>query len=73
MPQVFTRDMIKEQCPQLSDSTINRALKRLKDENKIRPNGTGRSATWVKLVEEEMFGTRGRQTDIFDFIGLEDD
>ena len=73
MPQVFTREMIKEQCPQLSDSTINRALKRLKDVNKIRPNGTGRTATWVKLVEEEMFSTRGRQTDIFDFIGIEDD
>lgn len=66
--EVFTREQIKNAVPQLSDSTINRALQKLKDEGKIRPNGTGRSATWIRLVPEEMFTTAGNQMNIFDFI-----
>lgn len=66
--EIFTREQIKQACPQLSDSTINRALVRLKDENKIRPNGTGRSATWVRLVPDEMFTAKTRQMNIFDLI-----
>ena len=73
MPSVFTRENIKNACPHLSDSTINRALVSLKNQGKIRPNGTGRSATWVKLVHEEMFGTNARQTNIFDYISPMDE
>ena len=72
MEKVFKRDDIKEACPHLSDSTINRALAKLKSEGKIRPNGTGRSATWVKLVEDEIFGSRSTQTSIFDYIDSTD-
>ncbi|MGM9969317.1 MAG: hypothetical protein ACI35S_02860 [Anaeroplasma sp.] len=68
LPQIFTRDQIKKLCPHLSDSTINRALTNLKIQGKIRPNSTGRSATWIKLVPEEMFGSNSRQTSIFDYI-----
>jgi hypothetical protein len=39
----------------------------LKSENKIRPNGTGRSASWMKLVEDEII-TKGtsQQLTLFD-------
>lgn len=66
--EIFTKEQIKNACPNLSDSTINRALKNLKDENKIAPNGTGRNATWIKLVEEEMFGGKMKQMTLFDMI-----
>lgn len=68
---VFSRDDVKRECPMLSDTTINRALKELKDEGKIKPNGTGRSATWIKLVEPEFYTLSGKQANIFDF--MEDD
>ena len=71
--EVFTREQIKQACPQLSDSTINRALTRLKDENKIRPNGTGRSASWIRLVPDELFTAKTRQMNIFDLIGSEEE
>lgn len=70
--EIFTREQIKQACPQLSDSTINRALVRLKEENKIRPNGTGRSATWIRLVPDEMFTAKTRQMNIFDLIGSDE-
>lgn len=70
--EVFTREQIKQVCPQLSDSTINRALARLKDENKVRPNGTGRSASWVRLVPDELFSPKTKQMNIFDILGSED-
>lgn len=67
--KVFTKDEIKRACPTLSESTIFRALKRLKDEGKIAPNGTGRSATWTKLVEDEII-TKGinQQLTLFDIM-----
>lgn len=68
LPQTFTRKDIKDACPRLSDSTINRALENLKAENKIRSNGTGRSATWTKLVENESFQSRITQMSIDDVI-----
>lgn len=66
LPQTFTRKDIKEACPRLSDSTINRALDNLKAEGKIRSNGTGRSATWTKLVENESFQSRITQMSLDD-------
>lgn len=68
LPQTFTRKDIKDACPRLSDSTINRALENLKAENKIRSNGTGRSATWTKLVENESFQSRITQMSLDDVI-----
>jgi hypothetical protein len=63
MDRIFTKDQIKALCSTLSVSTLNRALTRLKSENKIRPNGTGRSASWTKLVEDELI-TKGTSQDL---------
>lgn len=64
LPQQFTRDDIKNAEPLASDSTINRALKYLSDNNQIRALGTGRSAKWIKL-EEQIDPFNSRQMDIF--------
>ncbi len=48
---VFAKDEIRERHPLISDSTINRTLKRLHEAEKIRPLGKGRSAKWIKLVK----------------------
>lgn len=69
--QNFTKNDIKEKCPYMSDSTINRALEELKAKNKIMSNGTGRSATWTKLVDNTDLSRRDRQINIFDMIGEE--
>lgn len=50
---VFSKDDIRIAHPYISDSTINRTLKRLRDEEKIRPLGKGRSAKWIKLFESK--------------------
>ncbi len=49
--ELFTKDDIRIKHPLVSDSTINRTLKRLRDDNQIRPLGVGRSAKWVKLYK----------------------
>ncbi len=51
--QVFSKEDIRLKHPLISDSTINRTLKRMQEENKIRPLGKGRSAKWVKLYQKE--------------------
>jgi len=71
--QNFTKNDIKEKCPYMSDSTINRALELLKAQNKIISNGTGRSATWTKLIDNLDLSRRDRQINIFDMIGEEQD
>lgn len=68
LPQNFTLQNVKDACPGVSLSTIQRALKSLKDDGKIAPNGTGRSATWNKIVENEIFNSNILQTNIFEFI-----
>lgn len=65
LPQIFTKLDIRARHPYTSDSTINRTLQRLRDENKIRPNGVGRSATWIRLVELEEFNPDYKQMNIF--------
>ena len=70
--QNFTKNDIKEKCPYMSDSTINRALETLKESGKIISNGTGRSATWTKLIDNMDLSRRDRQINIFDMIGNED-
>ena len=64
----FSKDDIRLKVPNLSESTIDRALKNLKDEGKIRPAGTGRSAKWIRLVPDEMFTGSIQQYNIFDFM-----
>lgn len=66
---IFTKDEIRAKHPYVSDSTINRTLQRLRDENKIRPNGVGRSATWIRLINPERFNTDDyRQMELFEFV-----
>jgi len=50
MPETFSKQDIRKKHPHVSDSTINRTLKRLQDEDKIRSLGKGRSAKWVKII-----------------------
>lgn len=66
--QIFTKEEIRNKQPYLSDSTINRALENLKKQNKIRPNGTGRSATWIKIIDDDMFDSRNKQISLFELI-----
>lgn len=49
LPATFTKEQIRIKHPYVSESTINRALQKLKDENKIKPTGKGRSAKWKKV------------------------
>lgn len=52
LPEIFSKEDIRDRHPLISDSTINRTLKRLQEENKIRPLGKGRSAKWIKLYQK---------------------
>lgn len=47
----FTKEDIRNACPDVSESTINRVLNKLKEENKIAPSGKGRNARWKKTDE----------------------
>ena len=53
MPETFSKQDIRKKHPHVSDSTINRTLKRLQEEDKIRSLGKGRSAKWVKIMNQE--------------------
>lgn len=66
--EIFTKDEIRSKHPYLSDSTINRALENLKRQKKIRPNGTGRSATWIRIVEDTGFDPKNKQISLFEYI-----
>lgn len=66
--RIFTKEEIRAKNPYLSDSTINRALENLKRENKIRPNGTGRSAKWQRIDEEQTLDPNNRQLSLFEII-----
>ncbi len=50
MPDIFTKNDLRKRHPNVSDATIDRTLKRLKDEDKIRPLGKGRSSKWQRIV-----------------------
>jgi hypothetical protein len=50
MEEIFTKEDIRKRHPNVSDATIDRTLKRLKDEDKIRPLGKGRSSKWQRIV-----------------------
>lgn len=73
MPKTFTKQDVKDKCPNLSDSTIRRALENLQEQGKIQSTGTGRSAKWIKIQEDEFFTPKTLQTNIFDLIGNDTD
>ncbi|MCF7923667.1 MAG: hypothetical protein K9L64_01020 [Candidatus Izimaplasma sp.] len=53
MPKTFSKNDIRKKHPLISDSTINRTLKRMQEDNIIRALGKGRKAKWVKIIENE--------------------
>lgn len=64
LDDVFSKDDIRNVHPYISDSTINRTLKRLRDDEIIRPLGKGRSAKWIKIVEIPKKKTLYEQLDL---------
>ena len=52
LPSIFSKDEIRNQIPNASLSTINRVLVKLREEGRIKPLGTGRSAKWIKIEEK---------------------
>ena len=67
--EIFTKDEIRKANPDISESTINRALDYLKEKEKIRPNGTGRNATWIRLDYGNSNDIKSKQVNIFDLLG----
>ena len=53
LPSIFTKEDIRKQHPTISDTTIDRTLKRLRDEKKITPLGKGRTSRWQRVNEED--------------------
>lgn len=53
LDKCFTKEQIKQIHPYVSDSTIMRALVKLRDEKLIQPLGTGRTAKWIRLIEDD--------------------
>ena len=51
LPEFFTKDDVRKLNPEASETTINRALVKLKENEIIMPLGTGRSAMWRKSNE----------------------
>lgn len=47
----FSKNDLRKLHPTISDGTIDRTLRRLRDERKIIPLGKGRSARWQLIVE----------------------
>ena len=45
----FTKADVRKACPDISEATINRVLRDLRDEGIIAPSGLGRSAKWNKV------------------------
>lgn len=45
----FTKEDIRNACPDVAEATINRVLKSLRDQKKIEPVGKGRNAKWMKI------------------------
>lgn len=44
----FTKTDVRNACPDISEATINRVLRELRDEGVIASSGLGRSAKWIK-------------------------
>ncbi len=63
--EVFSKEDLRQLHPTVSVITIDRTLKRLKDEGLVQPLGKGRSSKWQRIAEDKKKG--GRQLDIFQF------
>jgi hypothetical protein len=50
---IFSKDDIRLVHPFVSESTINRTLAKLKEEEVIKPLGKGRSAKWIKIIKDD--------------------
>ena len=48
-PATFRFADIRTAVPGVSDQTIRLVLEQLRDEGKVRADGTGRSATWTRV------------------------
>lgn len=44
----FNKADVRNACPDVSEATINRILRELRDEGLIKPSGRGRGAKWIK-------------------------
>ena len=64
LDDTFSKDDIRNIHPYISDSTINRTLKRLREDGRIRPLGKGRSAKWIKLYKLDDKKLRFEQLDL---------
>lgn len=51
LQEIFTKEDLRKRHPNVSDATIDRTLKRLKQENKIRPLGKGRGSKWQRIIK----------------------
>lgn len=58
-PTIFTIADIRAALPGVSDPTIRLALEQLKQTGLVRPEGTGRSAVWVRQRRDGADGTAG--------------
>lgn len=61
--EIFTKQDVREKNPLVSDSTIERVLRKLRDDGIIRPLGTGRSASWQLIKNNDDF--KLTQLDLF--------
>ncbi|MFP4177475.1 MAG: hypothetical protein ACLFTZ_01790 [Acholeplasmataceae bacterium] len=50
LPELFTKEDLRKRHPNVSDATIDRTLRRLREKDIIRPVGRGRSARWQRIV-----------------------
>jgi hypothetical protein len=48
-PATFCLAHIRTAVPGVSDQTIRLVLEQLRNEGRVRANGTGRSATWTRI------------------------
>ncbi|MCF7926048.1 MAG: hypothetical protein K9L74_00535 [Candidatus Izimaplasma sp.] len=64
LQDVFRKNDIRKKHPYISDSTINRTLRRLRDEGVIRPTGKGRSAKWIRLKDRSSTKRSFEQLDL---------
>ena len=55
LSSIFSKEDIRRLHPTVSDKTIDRTLKRLKDENKITPLGKGRTSRWQRVNDDDAF------------------
>jgi hypothetical protein len=65
LPELFTKEDLRKRHPNVSDATINRTLKKLRDEDIIRPVGRGRSARWQRIVSTDK-GFKRLELPLFD-------